>query len=152
MEQTAQPKVKHKTFTYHTRVKWTGGRAGMLASEGKPDMKVASPPEFRGEAGVWTPEDLFLAAVETCTLMTFAAFSERMKIPVVSYESSAEGLLEFVDGGYQFTRIVLRPIVKVGSADAVEQARKTLDDAHHACLVARSVKSEIVLEADVTAG
>ena len=152
MEQTAQPKVKHKTFTYHTRLRWTGGRAGLLSSEGKPDIKVASPPEFRGEAGVWTPEDLFLASVETCTLMTFAAFSERMKIPVVSYESNAEGLLEFVDGGYQFTRIVLRPVVTVSTPEAVEQARKTLDDAHHACLVARSVKSEIVLEADIKAG
>jgi len=151
MEQTVQPKVKHKSFTYHTRVKWTGGRAGMLSSEGKPDVKVGSPPEFRGEAGVWTPEDMFLASVETCTLMTFAAFSERLKIPVVSYESSAEGLLEFVDGGYQFTRITLRPIVRVSSPEAVAQARKTLDDAHHACMVSRSVKSEIVLEADVRA-
>jgi peroxiredoxin-like protein len=149
MEQTAQPKVKHKSFNFRTRTIWIGGKAGALRAEGKPDLKIGSPPEFRGEAGIWTPEDLFVAAVETCTLMTFAAFAERLKIPVVSYESSAEGLLEFVDGGYQFTRIELRPVVRVGTPEAVEQARKTLGDAHRACLVSRSVKTEVTIEADI---
>jgi peroxiredoxin-like protein len=149
MDQPGQPKIKHKSFTYHTRLSWAGGRAGILRGEGKQEFRVASPPEFRGEAGVWTPEDLFVAAVEACTLATFAAFSERSKLPILSYESSAEGVLEFADGGYQFTRIVLRPVVVISSGEALEEVRRILDEAHRACLVSRSVKTEIVLEADV---
>ncbi len=143
---STQPKVKYKTFKYHTNLKWLGNRAGMLAAEGKTEFRVASPPEFKGEAGVWTPEDLFVAAVETCTMTTFAAFAQKQNLPILSYTSKAEGFLEFVDGKYQFTKIILRPTVLIGAPEAVELTRKTLNDAHHGCLIANSIKSDVVLE------
>ncbi|NIR53172.1 OsmC family peroxiredoxin [candidate division KSB1 bacterium] len=148
MESTAQakPKVKYKTFRYHTRLKWLGNRAGMLQSEGKPEFRVASPPEFKGEEGVWTPEDLFVASVEVCTMTTFLAFSQKLKLPIVSYSSRAEGVLEFVDGGYQFTKIILRPTIVVENEGAIEQTRKTLHDAHKRCLVSNSIKAEVMME------
>ncbi|RPJ30470.1 MAG: OsmC family peroxiredoxin, partial [Planctomycetaceae bacterium] len=136
-QQAGQPKVKHKVFNFRTQLAWAGGKAGMLRAEGKPELRIASPPEFKGEAGVWTPEDLFVAALETCTMCTFASFAQRLQLPIVSYESTAEGVLEFVDGGYQFTRVYIRPRVVVSQPDKSDQVRKTLEDAHHACLVAR---------------
>jgi len=141
-----QPKLRHKSFAYHTRVNWLENRAGTLASPDKPSFRVASPPEFKGEAGVWTPEDLFVAAVEACTMTTFIAFALRLKIPFVSYESSAEGLLEFTNGGYSFTKVIVRPKVVVETEEAVEQTRKTMEDANHSCLIANSVRSEVVVE------
>jgi len=39
--------------------------AATFSSSGKPSFRVASPPEFRGEEHVWTPEDLFVAHVES---------------------------------------------------------------------------------------
>jgi organic hydroperoxide reductase OsmC/OhrA len=112
-------------------------------------MVVASPPEFKGPPGVWTPEHLFVAAVNICTMTTFIAFARHKKIPVVSYESHAEGMLEFVDSGYQFTRVALQPRVIVSDAAHVEQALATLQDAHNACLVSNSIKSEVLLEPQV---
>jgi len=151
MEQVlnSQPRVKHKSFTYHTQLKWAGERAGVIQSDGKPATRVSSPPEFKGEAGVWTPEDLFVAAVDTCTMTTFQAFVQRMKLPVVSYASEAEGTLEFVDGNYRFTKIVLRPRVVVESPEAVAQVEKTLHDAHEHCLIANSIRSQVVVEPQV---
>ena len=145
---SSAPKTKYKSFAYHTQLHWLENRAGQLNSEGKPGFRVASPPEFKGEAGVWTPEDLFVAAVETCTMTTFLAFSTRQQIPLVSYESSAEGFLEFADGGYRFTKVIIRPKVVVENEAAVAQAQKTMDDAHHNCLIANSIKSEVVIEAE----
>ncbi|KAB2878234.1 OsmC family peroxiredoxin [bacterium] len=145
---SATLKSKYKTFTYHTNLRWLENRAGLLNSEGKPDFRIASPPEFKGETGVWTPEDLFVAAVETCTMTTFLAFAQRLQIPLVSYKSSAEGFLEFADGGYRFTKIILRPNIVVENESSVSQARKTIEDAHHSCLIANSIKSEVVIEAE----
>jgi peroxiredoxin-like protein len=145
---SATLKSKYKTFTYHTNLRWLENRAGQMHSQGKPDFRVASPPEFKGETGVWTPEDLFVAAVETCTMTTFLAFAIRLQIPLVSYESSSEGSLEFTDGGYRFTKIIVRPIVVVGNEAAIGQAQKTMDDAHHNCLIANSIQSEVVIEAE----
>jgi organic hydroperoxide reductase OsmC/OhrA len=147
---TPQPKVKHKTFTYQTTLAWLGNKSGTLGAEGKPSFRVASPPEFKGEAGVWTPEDLFVAAVDICTMTTFMAFAQRLQLPIVSYASRAEGVLEFVDGGYRFTKVVLKPEILVGSADALEQVRQTLHDAHENCLIANSIRSEVTVEPTIS--
>src|SRR5687768_10816971 len=103
--------MRPKSYTYHTRVEWAGARAGQLHAEGKPSFRVASPPEFKGEAGVWSPEDLFVASVNICTMATFLSFAERAKLALSSYSSTAEGTLELVDGGFRFTRIVVKPVL-----------------------------------------
>jgi organic hydroperoxide reductase OsmC/OhrA len=140
------PKMKYKTFSYRTTLEWLGGRAGTLGSEGKPSFRAASPPEFKGEAGVWTPEDLFVASVNICTMATFAAFIERNKLPVVSYSCTAEGVIEFVDSGYRFTRLMLRPVIVLRTAEAVPLAEKTIHDAHKGCIVSNSITTRVDLE------
>lgn len=140
------PKVKYKTFTYETNVQWVGNRAGRMTSAGKPSFRVASPPEFRGEAGVWTPEDLFVAAVEACTMTTFLAFADRRKLPLVEYKSHAKGWLEFKEGTYQFTRILLTPVVVIKDEASRPFAEQILQDAHKHCLISNSIKSEVLVE------
>ncbi len=144
---TAPPlKTKYKSFNYHTALQWSDNRAGWLRAEGKPGFRVASPPEFKGEAGVWTPEDLFVAAVEACTMTTFIAFAQKLNLPLVAYQSHAEGVLEFTEGGYRFTKVMLRPTIVVADASAIPAAEKTLHEAHRACLIARSIRAEVFVE------
>ena len=144
--QTSQTSVRHKTFTYSTQVEWVGGRAGITRSEGKQEFRVASPPEFKGEKGVWTPEDLLVAAVNSCMMTTFMSFAGRLKLPVVSYTSSAEGTLEFVEDGHLFTKVTIRPAIIVERDALVEQARKALNDAHEKCLIKNSLRSAVIVE------
>ena len=152
MEQTtvtSKPKIKYKTFTYHTYLKWLGNRAGNLYSKGKPAFRVASPPEFKGEADVWTPEDLFVASVNICTMTTFMAFAQHKNLPIVSYKTHAEGLLEFIDGAYQFTTIYLWPTILVQTNDAIEQTRQTITDAHKSCLISNSIKADVIIQPNI---
>lgn len=149
VSEQAQPKTKYKTFTYQTNVTWAGDRAGMMNSDGKPELRVASPPEFKGEEGVWTPEDMFVAAVEACTMTTFLAYAYRKKLPLVSYRSNAEGTLEFVEGGYRFTKVILKPRIVVQSGEAVEETEKLIHDAHEKCLIANSIKADVEIEPDI---
>jgi len=152
MEQSSsKPKLKHKTFTYHTKLSRVATRACMLRSDEKQEFRVASPPEFKGEEGVWSPEDLLVAAVNVCTFTTFAAFAERKEIPVVSYESKAEGLLEFTVEGYQFTNVTVHPVVIVESSDYIGEAEKIMDDAHKNCLISNSIKGKTIVEAEIKA-
>lgn len=134
---------KHKVFRYQNNVHWSSGRRGQAHASDKPALDIASPPEFKGESGRWTPEDLFVACVNSCTLLTFIAFAEREGLAFTSYESSAEGVLEFSPGGYQFTEVVLHPQITVKSEEDAALARAVLDSAHMACLVSRSVKSTV---------
>ncbi len=147
----SKPKMKYKTFTYHTSLEWTGARAGELRSQGKPDIRAGSPPEFKGEEGVWSPEDLFVASVEICTLTTFLAYVQKSGLPLVSYNSQAEGLMEFTDGDYRFTKITLRPTVVVEREDHLEQAEKLMHSAHDHCFIANSITTEVILEPRIRA-
>jgi organic hydroperoxide reductase OsmC/OhrA len=147
METTPQqPVKKYKTFTYHTNIQWTSDRQGMLRADGKPELNVSSPPEFKGIPGVWTPEDLFVAAVEICQMSTFLAFGIRKELPLRSYTSAAEGTLEFVDGNYRFTKIVVRPEIVVGNSWTKEQVEQLVHTAHDNCLIGNSITAEVVVE------
>jgi organic hydroperoxide reductase OsmC/OhrA len=145
----AAPKVKYKSFTYRTQLKRIENRTGVLDSDGKPSIRFSSPPEFKGEAGLWTPEDLFVSTIDACTMTTFVAFAERERIPIVSYHSAAEGLLEFVDGKYRITRVVVRPRVVVALTDAIDPARNLFKKTHEHCIVTNSIHTAVVIEPEV---
>lgn len=146
---TPQPVKKYKTFTYHTSVEWKSERQGFLRSEGKPEVYISSPPEFKGIPGIWTPEDLFVAAAEICTMSTFLSFGGRKGIPLKSYKSAAEGLLENVDEKYRFTKIVIKPEVVVGKEWTKEQVSELFHQAHENCLIANSMTATVVIEPNI---
>ena len=141
METTEQSKPRHKTFTFKTSVSWLEARSGTLASDGKPSLRVGNPPEFKGEGGVWSPEDLFVASVETCHMATFMTFAIKRDLPVISYKSHANGVLEFVDGDFRFTRIVIFPTIVVANSAVEAEVYSLLREAQLHCLVANSIAS-----------
>ena len=60
-----------RTATYHTMVRWKGEHWGRLEMGNGPGMDFSAPPESHGHAGVLTPEDAFVAAVNTCFMMMY---------------------------------------------------------------------------------
>lgn len=145
----AAPKVVRKSFTYRTSVEWLGRRAGMLSSQAKMPFRVASPPEFRGEPDVWSPEDLFVAAIDTCLMMTFASKAEKKQLAIDGYMSEAEGVLEFVGDGYQFTKVTVKPTILITDSRFAPEIVRTVQEAHRDCLVARSCSAEIIVQPDI---
>lgn len=141
--------IHQKSFTYRTFTEWVGGRASTFSSAGKPTFRVSSPPEFRGERNVWTPEDLFVGAIETCLLMTFISIAQKRGLEIDAYYSESTGLLESVDGRYRFTRVVLSPTIIVATEEDIEVARLAIERAHRDCLVANSLLTQVVVEPDI---
>lgn len=141
-----------RTATYHTDVSWKGEHLGYVVMGNGPEMDFSAPPDAHGHEGVLTPEDAFVASVNTCIMMMFIWATERYKINLLSYECHAEGtkLIE-IDRTEIFTNISLRPVIRIGTngedADRVEaRVRKALRSAHKYSLVANSVKSELKVE------
>ena len=142
-------RVIAKSFHYKNELQWRFDRLGTLESEGKPSLSISSPPEFKGEPGNWTPEDLFVASANACLLLTFLAYVEREHISLSSYESSASGTLERVGDSYQFTEITIE--VSVGLEDSAYAGRveEALRQAEKNCLIANSIKAEVHVKAHV---
>lgn len=144
--------VKPKVYTYRTTVRWTDQRKGRLSAAGKPDLQVATPPEFKGHEGIWSPEDLFVASVNICTMSTFLAFADRAGYTFQGYESEAEGRLELVDGKFQFTSVILRPRLILAPGGDPVKAKELLEKAESLCLISNSIKARITLEPTIIEG
>ncbi len=144
-----------RTATYHTTVRWTGEHWGQLVMGNGPELKFSAPPDAHGHPGVYTPEDGFVAAANTCVMLMFIWAAARFKLKLLSYECRAEGtkLIE-LDRTETFTRLWLRPVVCVatgGEPRAAVEARlnRALQAARKYSLIANSVKSEVVLEPEI---
>ena len=138
--------VRSKVFTYRTAVKWTGQKMGEASSPGKPPVGVATPPEFKGHDGIWSPEDLFVASVNVCVMTTFLALAQRAGLDFTAYESEAEGRLEMVDGKFQMTAITLKPLVTLTAPGDAAKARELVEKAESQCLISNSIRSKVTVE------
>ena len=140
---TDQTRVRQKQFSYNTAVRWTGDKIAVLSSENKSDLTISSPPEFKGTPGLWTPEEMFVGALETCQLLTFLALAKKRDIGIVAYSSTATGDLQFVNGDFRFTRVVILPVIVVSDPASGEAVIALAHKAHQHCLVANSSTAAI---------
>jgi len=144
-----------RTATYHTTVRWKGDHRGHLEMGNGPEYEFSAPPDAHGSAGVFTPEDAYVAAANTCVMMMFLWATERFKLRLLSYECRTEGTkLVELDRTELFTRLHFRPKIRVaggGEPSPVIEARvrRALQSAQKYSLVANSVKSEIVVEPEI---
>lgn len=141
-----------RTATYHTRVTWKGEHWGHIQMGNGPEMDFSAPPDVQGHPGVLTPEDAFVAAVNTCITLMFLWTAKRFKLDLVSYECEAEGtkLIE-LNRTEIFTSVRLRPRIVLRAPDeerasVARQARRALESAQKYSLVANSIKSEVRVE------
>jgi peroxiredoxin-like protein len=137
-------------YFYETEVEWAGGRKATLQASELPAIRVAPPPEFQGEAGVWTPEHLYVASVNACFTVTFLAIAELSKLNFVSFGSSAKGKLERVEGsGFEITEVVLKPKLVLRHSNDLERAARLLEKAEKNCLISKSIKTIVRLEPEI---
>ena len=136
---------------YDVSLTWNTDRKGTMRSDVlNSSIEVATPPEFpKGMQGIWSPEHLFVAAINSCLMTTFLAIAENSRLVYNNFESKAIGKLELVDGKYLMSEVVLKPVVILSNEDDREKALKVLHKSEAACLISNSVKSKIILEPEV---
>jgi organic hydroperoxide reductase OsmC/OhrA len=141
-----------QTAIYHTNVTWKGEHWGHIVMGNGPEMDFSAPPDAQGHSGVFTPEDAFVAAANTCIMMMFLWACERLKLNLIAYECRAEGtkLIE-LDRTEIFTQIRLFPDIRVKADEETTTSIETriqraLKSAQKYSLVANSIKSEVIIE------
>ena len=136
---------------YNVNINWESDRKGLMSSPVlNSTIEVATPPEFpKGMDGIWSPEHLLVAAVNSCLMTTFLAIAENFKLNFVSFQSNADGKLEIVDGKYMISEVVLSPLLTIQNEADRERATRVLAKSEAACLISNSVKSKIVYQPQV---
>ncbi len=148
---------------YTVETTWTGNRgtgtsgyrdydrAVTLSIDGKPDLLASSDRPFRGDPARWNPEDLLLAALSECHLLSYLHACVTTGVVVVSYTDHATGtMVEDGRGGGAFTEVVLRPTVVVAEESMRDAAAAAHEQAHEWCFIANSVNFPVRHEATIT--
>ena len=152
--------IKHKPHEYSTSLVWTGAAQGMASYQtysrehevrlgDKPPIRMSADPAFRGDAALLNPEDLLVASLSSCHLLSYLADCMRAGVVIVGYEDNAHGVMEYENGTYRFTEVVLHPRVTVSKEADVEQARALHERAHRECFIAQSVNFPVRHEVEV---
>jgi organic hydroperoxide reductase OsmC/OhrA len=118
-------------------------RAHDVFVPGKPALRASASPAFRGDAAIHNPEDLLVAALSSCHMLSYLAFAARSRLVVEAYEDDATGVMDDGDGTMRFRRVELRPRVTVAPGSDLALARSLHERAHHACFIASSVNFEV---------
>jgi len=145
---------------FRARLAWTGAANGPARTyaeysreyaveiAGKPLLRGSAAKAFRGDASLHDPEDLLVAALSACHMLSYLAECVRAGIAVISYEDDARGTMEPVDRVMRFSKVELRPHVVVEGD--LELARRLHDRAHELCFIANSVNFPVLHDAVVT--
>jgi len=128
------------------------GRQWRVRVEGKPDLVGTADPAYRGEKEKYNPEELLVASLSSCHMLTYLALCARNRISVLSYSDDASGVMKTTpDGGGRFESVTLRPRVEIADASTKALAEVLHEKAHALCYIASSVNFPVNNAAVVTA-
>ncbi len=114
-------------------------RAHLVSAEGNShDIEGSSDKPFHGDAERWNPEELLLAALSQCHMLSYLHVCTRRGIVVEAYEDSAVGTMRQEGDGGRFTTVTLRPVVTISAGDPAD-AVDAHDEAERLCFIANSV-------------
>ncbi len=120
------------------------GRQYRIRIAGKAELAGTADVAYRGDPAKHNPEDLFLASISACHMLTYLALCARSGVRVLAYEDAAVATMrEDARGGGRFEEVVLRPTITVASAGEVERAARLHDRAHELCFIAGSCRVPI---------
>jgi organic hydroperoxide reductase OsmC/OhrA len=136
---------------YEVHLDWKEGRTGELSSPVlNTTITCATPPEFPGGVpGIWSPEHLFAASINSCFMATFLAIAYNFKLEIDTFSCKTIIKLEMTEGRYQITHAALFPEVTLPSGTDKEKAIRVLEKAKAGCLVTNSIKSVVSMESVV---
>lgn len=149
---------------YNVTVTWSGnrgsgtsgykdyGREHVVQAPGKVDIPGSADRSFFGDTTRWNPEEMLIAALAQCHMLSFLHVAADAGVVVTHYEDSAEGTLTLDGSGAgRVTDVVLRPVVTLEG-----EVPETMDALHHRaselCFIANSVNFPVRHEPTALSG
>jgi len=148
---------------YALTVRWTGNLGTGTSSyraysrdhdvdiPGLPVLKGSADPTFHGDRERYNPEQLLLAALSQCHMLSFLHVAVKHGVTVTGYEDQAEGLMRTNrDGSGQFESVTLKPRVTTAAPVSDELFAELHHAANAVCFIARSVNFPVRHEASAS--
>ncbi|WP_105104056.1 OsmC family protein [Microbulbifer pacificus] len=119
--------------------------AGQLAP-----ITSAGPVQFDGPGDQWSPEELLVAAVADCFILTFRAIAKFNGLEWTNLECSATGTLDKDGRKTCFTAFEVNAKLDVPQGTDTDKAQKLLEKSEQSCLITNSLTAAVTLQTEVT--
>lgn len=149
---------------YRLKAIWTGaaqgptlGTAGYsrdvrVEIAGKPALLASADTPFRGDPTRHNPEDLLLASLSVCHMLSYLHLAARAGIAVATYEDEANAVLDLKEGRLRIIEATLQPFVAIASGGERDKAERLHSEAHDQCFIANSVAFPVRWQATIRVG
>ncbi|HEY5209560.1 MAG TPA: OsmC family protein [Stellaceae bacterium] len=145
------------THSYRATLSWRGETCGYdgysreysVAIPGKPRFRGSADAAFKGDAGLYNPEDMLVVSLATCHMLSYLAVCARLGITVLAYDDEAEGIMAIKDKRMRFTEVTLHPRVTLAAGADEARAQTAHERAHDECFIANSVNFPVRHEATI---
>ena len=147
--------------TYTADVRWrlqpgedfpTGrySRGHTVGFDGGATIPGSASPHVVGKwavAAAVDPEEMLVGALAACHMLTFLHVARLAGFTVAAYRDQAEGVMDDIAPGRQaVTKVALHPDIEwTGAAPDQATLEQLHHQAHEACFIANSVKTEVIV-------
>jgi organic hydroperoxide reductase OsmC/OhrA len=139
--------LESRIFTYEAELEWRGGRRADVSSGSRPVLEVQPPPAFpAGDEASWSPEHLFLASIQSCTMLSYIAHCSHRGLEIVSYRSTAEGsVARNAERRYAFQAVSMVVYARMAGGHAAA-ARDLTPKAERDCFISASTTADVTTD------
>jgi organic hydroperoxide reductase OsmC/OhrA len=131
--------AKTTSFTYENY-----SREYQINIADKPSLIASADPHFRGDSNLYNPEDLLIASLSGCHMLSYLALCARSRIKVINYRDNAIGKMAKQDGKIRFIEVILHPQVVIEAVEYLDEATQLHYRAHQECFIANSVNFPVL--------
>jgi len=136
--------MKHEsTYTYVNTVQKGMADDAVVIFDGPGELAIGPAPEFGGRPESLNPEELFVAAINSCLMMTFFYFLRKSNIELQSYEADAEGQVQKGPDGLRFVDVQVHATATVSEPNLAQKISEMAGLTEKYCLVSRSVSCPV---------
>jgi len=149
--------------THTAEIQWTAkesgeeflkgrfSRAHEISFDGGTVIPASASPHVVGKWAVQAavdPEEMLVAALSSCHMLSFLHLARLAGFAVKAYDDHAEGVTEEIaPGRLAVTKVKLKPAIEwAGAAPSEEELDRLHHEAHEACFIANSVKTQVTVE------
>jgi len=149
--------------THTAEIQWTAkesgeeflkgrfSRAHEISFDGGTVIPASASPHVVGKWAVQAavdPEEMLVAALSSCHMLSFLHLARLAGFAVKAYDDHAEGVTEEIaPGRLAVTKVKLKPAIEwAGAAPSEEELDRLHHQAHEACFIANSVKTQVTVE------
>jgi len=141
--------MKELPHLYKVKVSGSPTNNVKVFAENLPPLEVAPPKEFDGPGDQWSPEELLMASVANCLVLSFRAIAKASNLDWLSIECESQGELNKVGNKILFTNIFTQARLVIASGGDENKAERLLNRAEQTCFISNSLSAESHFESEI---